>query len=351
MRHNHYRQATIRRWLADAIDPRLLWLSWLVFVPLVVLRVVTGQEHWLFAGIFAADLLLGRESSGLALSGVLLHAAVIIVGYCLLMIAGQSGIGFILACTLWAGLATALPSLGKNLRAAGLYAFIVPLYLACLMQGQCHPAGMAEQAMACGSGLLPYLLGVALLVALASELEYWYRQQRLPGWRRLLRLTHNDGFGEGMATRWAAITMCSAVAVMAVLVWWLHLPSGQWAIWSAGSIVNAGIAGAPRKLAHRLFAAFVGVPTGAVIGLLLPHSTLVSALALLLVLSALTALKSYPKSVILRYGLDGFILASAGVSLLTVAVRPLDVFLGGIVGLFSVVLFAGIRSRVSRLAI
>src|SRR5262249_13155554 len=157
------------------------------------------------------------------------------------------------ALTALAGfLAVAVTRYGDALRTLGNWVFIPAVYLAC----EVRDGGSTSEALR-HAGVIVASSPIAL--ALVCGVQIYYQR------RRPARAPPSYG---PAATKWFLPAAATAMAVFAAaaLVEALRLAQGQWAMWSAASVVVGDLAASTGKLKQRAIGAFVGVPFGFLAG-------------------------------------------------------------------------------------
>ncbi|MFB9265101.1 FUSC family protein [Bradyrhizobium erythrophlei] len=316
---------------ALAIDPGAFLRAVIFVAPILVLSLSSGCESWLQAALVGLSALLGRERSGLALPGMVLHGLAILAGYLLLSFALWQPVVFVASCTVIAAAAIRLDALGRKLRALGTFTFIPSLYLACEIGNGCRGVGGLSSAAECILAPVPQMAATVALAVLLAGLGCAY--QRRGAVRSSFVLARPANFGARTQNGAAVLAATVSVAITAAFVEWRGLPSGQWAIWSAASIVTAEAGAAHRKLGLRVLGASVGVPTGLALACAVPHAAWASDIAILGSALTLFAFKDYLTALTLRYGLTALAVALSGQTAALAAERIVNVSLGGAIGL------------------
>ncbi|EDT42610.1 hypothetical protein BamMEX5DRAFT_1643 [Burkholderia ambifaria MEX-5] len=276
--------AAASRRIANALDAESLVRALAVTITPVAFHATTGDPNWLLVVLVTISLLIGIERVGLAPLGVLAQAVAIHAGFLLLSLSWTWRPAFVMGCAALAAAAITLSLAGSRLRSLGNFVFIPSLYLAC--QVSAVRANMWD--------LTPYLT-VSALPPLALSCVDTLRDEggRL---RLLMRLRRPSDLGApaghaDAACAIAAVTV--SVVLAATLVEWLHLPYGQWVIWSAASVVTGDAGSACAKLRDRGIGVLIGVPAGLVAGLLLSRCTLAYILIALVAPVTLVAFRHY----------------------------------------------------------
>lgn len=123
------------------------------------------------------------------------------------------------------------------------------------------------------------------------------------------------------------------MAAAALLVEWRHIDNGQWAIWSAASVVTGDAATARVKLRDRGLGALAGVPLGLAAGHALPHGALVYTLATLASVLTLVAFRHYATGFGARCACIACASWVAQQSTAIAAERVVNVLAGGLIGI------------------
>lgn len=222
--------------------------------------------------------------------------------------------------------AVALSRCGARLRSLGNFVFIPSLYLTCEAAAAHHSA----------TRLVPYL-GAAMLPAIAlSGVQAWrnapaaHRLHALARWRGARELGRPAASSD---VAQAIVAVALAVAAAALLVEWRHIDNGQWAIWSAASVVTGDAATARVKLRDRGLGALAGVPLGLAAGHALPHGALVYTLATLASVLTLVAFRHYATGFGARCACIACASWVAQQSTAIAAERVVNVLAGGLIGI------------------
>jgi hypothetical protein len=309
-----------------------LALALAVSLPLLVAELVSGEQRLVRAATVSVCALIAAERGRLTLPGSALQGVAILLGYLTLGFARTIPLIFVLGCAGFAAITLAITWLGAGLRSAANFTFIPALYLAT----QTTDRIPSDQLPAVVMSMVPYL-AVALVPPLcvagvrqvrASSVELALSDRR--GWTRA-----EDSPGEAVGQ--GVISIAAAVAVSATIVEVASLTEGQWAIWSAASVVIAADpASSGRKLRDRAIAAAVGVPIGAAIGFLAAGRQLAVDLAVVASLLTLVAFRSYRLGFGTRSLFAAVAIVAADAAPTSAAIRLGNVLLGGVLGVISV---------------
>ena len=309
------------------LHERGLWLGLLSTAPLLGTALATGDPVWLRAGLVGVSLVLGWLESGLTPIGVTMQAMAITALFLLLAATRDHPVLFALIAAAAACAVVRLGCFGARLRTTGAFSFIPAVYLAFDISAK-HPG--LHMAMSS----LP-----AIAASLASVFAVMFIGQGC--WRAKLGRRRTAVIPDWGSARAHALPMTAAalsVGLVTALVLCLPLTSGQWAVWSALSIVTADPGREGRKLRDRCIGACLGVPVGVLLSLALPGGRFVEAGAMLAAMMTLVAIRHYLVCIASRWALVAIAAAASGASPLAVSERILDVVGGGVVGLLSVVL-------------
>ena len=313
--------------LGASINGRGLTRGLLATAPLLAIALATGQSAWLRSGLVAISLVLGWLDSGLTPLGVTVQAAAITALFVLLAATRDHPVLLTVIAASAACGVVRLGCLGARLRTMAAFSFIPAVYLAFDATAE-HPGLWAAVAS------LPAMatsLACVLLVML-----FMREDQRLDqGWRRALA---NEEWGVPRAPMRPMVAAALGVGLATALVLCLPLTSGQWAVWSALSIVTAEAGREGRKLRDRCIGACLGVPVGALASLVVPHGHFVEAFAMLAAMLTLVAMRHYLAGIATRWALVALAAAVSGASPFAVSERVIDVVGGGVIGLLGVTL-------------
>ncbi|KGC66469.1 hypothetical protein AQ916_27000 [Burkholderia pseudomallei] len=309
-----------------AFDLPTLGRTLAVCAPTIALYGATGDVRWLLASIATVSIAIAVERVGIAPLGALAQGAAIVAGFLSLSCALSAWPAFVAGCATLAAAAVALSRCGARLRSLGNFVFIPSLYLTCEAAAAHHSA----------TRLVPYL-GAAMLPAIAlSGVQAWrnapaaHRLHALARWRGARELGRPAASSDAAQ---AIVAVALAVAAAALLVEWRHIDNGQWAIWSAASVVTGDAATARVKLRDRGLGALAGVPLGLAAGHALPHGALVYTLATLASVLTLVAFRHYATGFGARCACIACASWVAQQSTAIAAERVVNVLAGGLIGI------------------
>lgn len=309
-----------------AFDLPTLGRTLAVCAPTIALYGATGDARWLLASIATVSIAIAVERVGIAPLGALAQGEAIVAGFLSLSCALSAWPAFVAGCATLAAAAVALSRCGARLRSLGNFVFIPSLYLTCEAAAAHHSA----------TRLVPYL-GAAMLPAIAlSGVQAWrnapaaHRLHALARWRGARELGRPAASSDAAQ---AIVAVALAVAAAALLVEWRHIDNGQWAIWSAASVVTGDAATARVKLRDRGLGALAGVPLGLAAGHALPHGALVYTLATLASVLTLVAFRHYATGFGARCACIACASWVAQQSTAIAAERVVNVLAGGLIGI------------------
>lgn len=309
-----------------AFDLPTLGRTLAVCAPTIALYGATGDARWLLASIATVSIAIAVERVGIAPLGALAQSAAIVAGFLSLSCALSAWPAFVAGCATLAAAAVALSRCGARLCSLGNFVFIPSLYLTCEAAAAHHSA----------TRLVPYL-GAAMLPAIAlSGVQAWrnapaaHRLHALARWRGARELGRPAASSDAAQ---AIVAVALAVAAAALLVEWRHIDNGQWAIWSAASVVTGDAATARVKLRDRGLGALAGVPLGLAAGHALPHGALVYTLATLASVLTLVAFRHYATGFGARCACIACASWVAQQSTAIAAERVVNVLAGGLIGI------------------
>lgn len=309
-----------------AFDLPTLGRTLAVCAPTIALYGATSDARWLLASIATVSIAIAVERVGIAPLGALAQGAAIVAGFLSLSCALSAWPAFVAGCATLAAAAVALSRCGARLRSLGNFVFIPSLYLTCEAAAAHHSA----------TRLVPYL-GAAMLPAIAlSGVQAWrnapaaHRLHALARWRGARELGRPAASSDAAQ---AIVAVALAVAAAALLVEWRHIDNGQWAIWSAASVVTGDAATARVKLRDRGLGALAGVPLGLAAGHALPHGALVYTLATLASVLTLVAFRHYATGFGARCACIACASWVAQQSTAIAAERVVNVLAGGLIGI------------------
>jgi hypothetical protein len=327
--------------LAAHVHWRGLKLGLFATVPLLVLAILTGDLIWLKASLLGVSLVLGWQQSGLTAIGVVVQALAVTGLFLFLAACRTQPLLFSLICAAAAAGVVRLGGIGARLRTVGAFSFIPAVYMA--FDGAAEHVG---SSFAAALTTLPALTTSLFAVLVVMACSQWRHPRDGHG----LRLFVAGGWGNGRPHTASMVAATLSVGIVAAIVVSMAMASGQWAIWSALSIVTAEAGREGRKLGERALGALVGVPFGLLLSYVLPHDRLVVEIAMLLAMLTLIAMRHYAAGIALRWCLVALAAAASGSSALAASERILDVIAGGAIGL-GCVLLTRFLSRPRRLRI
>jgi len=130
--------------------------------------------------------------------------------------------------------------------------------------------------------------------------------------------------------------------IIITLIWvCFNLHEPQWAFWSSLSVVYPDMQDALVKLKQRAYGVLLGAGLGLLIGLLLPHSIIITYLCFVMIMLSLRMFQDYFPGFILRCFFA--VLYAGNLSTRVAFVRMSDVILGGIIGITCTFLLVKIR--------
>lgn len=309
-----------------AFDLPTLGRTLAVCAPTIALYGATGDVRWLLASIATVSIAIAVERVGIAPLGALAQGTAIVAGFLSLSCALSAWPAFVAGCATLAAAAVALSRCGARLRSLGNFVFIPSLYLTCEAAAAHHSA----------TRLVPYLSAAMLPAIALSGVQAWrnapaaHRLHALARWRGARELGRPAASSDAAQ---AIVAVALAVAAAALLVEWRHIDNGQWAIWSAASVVTGDAATARVKLRDRGLGALAGVPLGLAAGHALPHGALVYTLATLASVLTLVAFRHYATGFGARCACIACASWVAQQSTAIAAERVVNVLAGGLIGI------------------
>ena len=326
--------ADLRDLLSREIKTRELLRALIVVGPMVAAYFIARETALLNLGLVAVSLLIPALRLHLPPKVVAWHYLAILVTFAALFLAAPVKPLFVVLTALAGFLAVAGTRHGEYFRTLGNWVFIPAVYLACEVREGVSPSEALRHA-----GVIIVSSPIALALVCAIQI---YDQRR-----------HGDAAATSFgppAGEWLLPALATAMAVFAAaaLVEILDLAQGQWAMWSAASVVVGDLTASTGKLKQRAIGAFVGVPLGFLAGMALPQSRVGYAIA---VLAATLTLISFSRYV-LGFGLRCFFIALAasfaGGASGIAEERIVNVLIGGTFGLIAVAVTEIVWQRMVR---
>jgi len=335
------RYAPLGERLSRYVDLACLGRMLVMLSPMVVCYLLTGDEASLRAGFVGGCLMTVAEKMRPSLWLLLLQAAATATSIGLFGIAFATPWLFVLLCAAYGGAAAFLGRWGALWQSLGNYCFLSSLYLGCELNvpGADARAGYAAILSWYGLALAPPAL--VLLGKLAASTPGGLRGALRVFMRRtaILPPLPPDALRSPLACR-AAIVRLAAVLAGACVVRYFALPSGQWLIWSAATVVTGSLATSRRKTGDRV----TGTAAGAAVGLALSwlalhwapqllhdsHAVLAGGAAVIAI--SLGCFPSYRLACGLRGMMCVLLAANAGLAFQVGALRVENVLLGVLIG-------------------
>jgi hypothetical protein len=303
--------------LRDEIYWREVARALLVMGPIFICFLFFHELPFLPIGLITMSLFITASTLKLGLLGVTLHYCLILLSFTLFVVLILSPPLFICLCALFAFLGVYITQYGVKLRTLITFTFIPALYLACELHEDYH-----------GHELLLQSLDIMQLSPLA-----WL------GMVLVNNKTATIDRGEPL-TEWQqpAFAIFMGVFISSSLVMFDYLPPGQWVIWSSASVIMTDIATSKKKLHDRIVGAAIGVPIGLALVHILPKTGLTYYLAILGVMVSLVSFKRYILSFMSRSCFVAIATSVIHSSDSIALMRIENVFLGGLIGIFSLYL-------------
>ena len=296
----------------------------IVVGPMVAAYFIARETALLNLGLVAVSLLIPALRLHLPPKVVGWHYVAILLTFAALFLAAPIKPVFVVLTALAGFLAVAVTRYGEDFRTLGNWVFIPAVYLACEVR-----EGVSASEALRHVGVI--IVSSPIALALVCAIQIYDQQGR--------KRTTTISFGVP-APEWRLPSLATAIAVLAAaaLVEILDLAQGQWVMWSAASVVVGDLAASSGKLRQRAIGAFVGVPLGFLIGIIMPQSRIGYALA---VLAATLTLISFSRYIV-GFGLRCFFIALAasfaGGARGIAEERIANVLIGGAFGLVAVAL-------------
>jgi hypothetical protein len=321
----------LRDFLRKEVKSSELLRALIVIGPLVIAYFFLREPAVLNLGLIAISLLIPALRLGLAPRTVALHYLAILITFGALFLAAPVKPLFVSLTAFAAFLAVAVTRYGDALRTLGNWVFIPAVYLAC----EVREGSGATEALR-HAGIIVAASPIALLLVCCVQMfDGRHRDDAVP-----------PHYGSA-SVDWLLPAAATALAVFAVaaLVEVLDLKQGQWAIWSAASVVVGDLTAVTGKLKLRAFGAFIGVPLGLLVGITLPESRAGYSFAVLGATLTLIAFSRY----VVGFGTRCFFIALAasfaGGASGIAEERVANVIIGGVFGLIAVALMEFVWRR------
>ncbi|MHC8372806.1 FUSC family protein [Pseudomonas sp. MDT1-85] len=309
------------------VDVNDLVRAILVLTP--VLALISEDSRWLLATVATISAYIGRERSGLAPIGVLLHGAAIAAGFVILVASLAVPVVFVMCTAALASLSILLTAKGAKLRSLGNFTFIPALYLTFEVSDRAPNSGLMAYAV----HFLPFIIAAVLPVILLAVIEH-IGVKPVDGSviAHFGKIFSRKEFGHPVSGGEAMLTVAIAVAIAAAVVEWLQLPYGQWVIWSAASVVTGNVNSGNKKLYNRILGAIIGAPLGICLSFVIPSSAITVPLITVIGLLTLVGFRRYVVAMSIRCAC-----AALGVALIThsdplAALRAINIITGGLLG-------------------
>lgn len=313
----------------------------LMLAPAAACYLYGGDSASMRAGFAGVWLMMVAEKMRPSLWLLLLQGGAIALSMGLFCAAFAIPWLFVLLCAVFGGVAVWLGRWGALWQSLGNYCFLPALYLGCELNAD------GARALAAYSDFLswyalalvpPALVLLGKLAAseprgLCGAVPVFLRRS---GW--LPPLQHDAA--RARVAGGAAIVRTAAVLLGALVVRHFGLPSGEWLIWSAASVVTGSLATAQRKAGDRVAGAVLGAGAGVALSWLalqLAPALLRDSHAVVAACTAVTAVSlgccpHYRLAFGLRSMMCVVLAASAGAGYGAGLLRPENVLLGGLIG-------------------
>ncbi|WP_426336075.1 FUSC family protein [Pseudoduganella sp. R-31] len=329
----------------------------LLMAPTLACFLSTGDSSSLKAGFLGVLLLSAAEKTQPSLFLLLLHAGAILGSVALFSLAYPYAWLFVPLCAAYGAAAGWLGRWGPAWQSLGNYGFLAALYLGCelnagggiMLAGYLHLLSWSGLALVPTALVLVWKLSASEAGAAAALRVFCRRHNMLPA-----RASDTE---RARTASDAAVVRCAAVLLAAALVRYLHLPAGEWLIWSAASVVTGSMPSVRRKAGDRA----VGVLWGAGAGMTLCWVALQAAPAMLHTGHALPAVCTLVTAISLgccqryrlAFGLRSMmcvvLAATSGYGVGVAVLRSANVLVGGMIGAALTLLYEQRGARIPRL--
>ena len=319
-------------WLNNNVDVAILAIAIIIVIPFYILSQWCNNIYWQKVTIvsIAALIVYYRLKSSPLL--IILHVALIIIGFLLLFLAFPFPWLFVLLCASMAAFTIRLAGWDSDLRTFGNFTFIPALYLACEFNHGFAGEARLQEVL----NFIPYIAYATIPVLILSIYNYYYSYnagQKKSLLSFMLQLYHKPRSAcQGISFIEPLIAITLAVSLSALLVEAEEVTKGQWLIWSSASVITGEISTVSRKLRDRAIGAMVGVPLGIILGTLLPHTTFYVNLGSLCTLLTLVAFRNYVLGFGSRCCFIALVITLMNEGVMSAGERILNVLLGGIIG-------------------
>ena len=298
-----------------AIEWRWIPIISVAILPGIAVSVLTGNLVWLLASFFAVCSIIPYVSShGLKwftlLNGLLICGVAYILHFMLL----EHWYYFLISITILAIFMGFLDNAHKELRSLSCWIIIACVYGAVKL----GDSSITELTLLVMTFLTAAGVVMALMLPLKNKIEM-VNIKFIPMNHELFLFNFKY-----MLPTLVSIIVCH----------YLKLSEPEWVIWSSLSVVYPELDAVLLKLRRRVMAGAMGVCGGLVIGLVLPHSVLVSYFCFIMVCLSLQIFRDYFLAYLLRSGCVVIYAVNQG-SMQIAFDRILNVVLGGMIGLVS----------------
>ncbi|MFD1561167.1 FUSC family protein [Paraburkholderia silviterrae] len=301
----------------------------LLLAPIFIVGLISGDPIWFRAEIVTVSVFIAAERSRLTPVGVLLHTLVIGLGVLAMTLSFERPQTFVMASVLLAIACVAITSVGPSMRWTGTFTFIPVLYIACATANSANGHRLGQ----IGLEVIPYVFCSAIPGILASSAFHLKKHSAsngpAGGWLILRQVTEPcaPGLFEGI------VAAALAVGVAASLVEWQGVQYAQWLVWSAASVVTGDIVTARTKWKDRMIGAIVGVPSGMLIGICMPHSSVLFDVVITASALTLVAFNRYVVAFGTRCALHAVAIIVSGHAFLMADCRAINVVVGSVIGI------------------
>ncbi len=304
----------------------VLGKSLLSLLPVVLAYIWTGNEIFWNIGLITISLGVCAERLKLGLVAISLHFLLILACFTALFFAFILPWLFVITCAMMAFATIYFTKYGSKIRTLANYTFIPAVYVTCEL----------HEKIVTGLTIITYEKFIILTpLALLAVIILWGKKPK----KWLGKIFHGVELGEPEVL-WAppAIAIYLGVMLAASLVIFLHIPRGEWIIWSVASVITLEFSTSREKFNDRMLGAIVGVPLGLLAALFAPKIEIMYVFAALGIMLTLVAFKRYR----LAFGCRCFFVAFAAFIVSSTPIiaveRIANVLAGGLIGLIAVYL-------------
>jgi len=310
--------------LVHIIHWRALWRGLFILAPVIAAFAYSNDPHWLLCALVATCSLVAADQSELTPSGVIVHGALVTIGWLSLLWAQCSPAAYVLLVMVYTVLGTQLGARYPRWRPATLFALVPMLYVSSQLADE-QKSGSAAQL-----GHVLSILTSAFVPVVAWR--FWLQIKRRQPWFEWIR-SHEADTPESTTAYASWLVGIGVIGVLIATLLAISVPMTHrhWLIWSA-LVVAADPLMSRSKMRARITGGSLGAMSGAIVAGYLPAALWMVAFLGLGALLTLVAIKPYSLAFGIRSSLVVMGLSLAGGEQHVAFARMVDVVAGSSIG-------------------